>query len=193
MSEISEMNSNLSTGDPSPAQQVFGNAQMPDTSAKLADLKDKASDDLTQLRQAAEDQANAALDATTEKVTEQKDFLAGQFSGVATAFEKAGAELERGDQKAIGRYVRELASSAKGIAENVRGRDLGEVASMAEDFGRKQPVAFLGLAALAGFAASRFVTASAQRRSPPPPGASTTAGRSTGDVSNANRGGHYNG
>ncbi len=49
------------------------------------------------------------------------------------------------------------------LAKQMEGRDLGEVATMAEEFGRKQPLAFLGIAALAGLAASRFLTASAKR------------------------------
>lgn len=36
---------------------------------------------------------------------------------------------------------------------------------MAEEFGGKQPLAFLGVAALAGLAGSRFLTASAKRTS----------------------------
>jgi hypothetical protein len=39
------------------------------------------------------------------------------------------------------------------------------MAGMAEEFGRKQPLAFLGVAALAGLAGSRFLTASAKRTS----------------------------
>jgi hypothetical protein len=133
---------------------------------KLSDLKDKASDDFAQIRQAAESQAEAAMDVAADKATEQKNFLARQLSGIAEAFEKAGSELERGDQQTVGRYARDLGSSARRIAEDIRDRDLGEVASIVEDFGRRQPVAFLGFAALAGFAASRFVTASARRRTP---------------------------
>lgn len=34
---------------------------------------------------------------------------------------------------------------------------------MAEDFGRKQPLAFLSMAAIAGLAASRFLTSSAPK------------------------------
>jgi hypothetical protein len=37
---------------------------------------------------------------------------------------------------------------------------------MVQDFGRRQPAAFMGAMALMGFAASRFLMASAQRQAP---------------------------
>ena len=46
----------------------------------------------------------------------------------------------------------------------MRNRDVDDLIAMAEDFGRRQPVAFMGAAALAGFLASRFLLASAKRR-----------------------------
>ena len=46
----------------------------------------------------------------------------------------------------------------------MKNRNVDELLAMAEDFGRTQPVAFLGAAALAGFVASRFVLSSANRR-----------------------------
>jgi len=56
-----------------------------------------------------------------------------------------------------------MGKSVQRIAKDLEGKDLGAVATMAEDFGRKQPLAFLGAAALAGLAASRFLTATANR------------------------------
>jgi hypothetical protein len=132
-------------------------------SSAFSDLKDKATEDLQQVRDLAEDQAQRAMDKGVEIASEQKNFVARQLSGIATALEKVGGELERGDQSAVGQYARELGSSAKKFATDIKDRDLGEIATMAEDFGRRQPAAFLGIAALAGFAASRFVTASARR------------------------------
>ena len=46
------------------------------------------------------------------------------------------------------------------FADKVKDKDLREIAGIAEDFGRRQPLAFLGLAAVAGLAASRFMMAS---------------------------------
>jgi len=177
-------------------------------SEKLSELKDKAAEDFAQVRQAAAEQAQAAMDMTVEKAAERKNFVARQLGGVAQALEKVGSELERGDQQTLGQYTRDLGNSAKRIAEDMRNRDLGEVAAIAEDFGRKQPAAFLGLAALAGFAASRFVMASARRSGPSQRGNSananandkssqrpgeTMAGVEAADLSNPNLEGGYHG
>ena len=56
-----------------------------------------------------------------------------------------------------------LADGASRISETVRDNDVDAILSMAQDFGRKQPAAFVGAAALLGFAASRFLLASAKR------------------------------
>jgi hypothetical protein len=57
---------------------------------------------------------------------------------------------------------------------------------MAERFGRRQPVAFLGIAALAGFAAGRFAMASARRMD------SSGTGSTAYDADNSNAYGSTN-
>jgi hypothetical protein len=96
-------------------------------------------------------------------------------SGIAAAFEKVGAELEASDQRQVGRYAREIGSSVAAVAKRIEGKDLGEIATLAENFGRRQPMAFLGIAALAGLTASRFLIASSKRSDQArPTGPSTT-------------------
>lgn len=153
--------------NPSPhAEPAASSAASPTAGAEkphLSDLKDRATEDLQELKHAAKDQAQQALEKTSEMAAEQKNFIATQLGAVATALEKVGGELNQGDEKTVGRYAQDLGGSAKRLAADLKDRDMREIASMAEDFGRKQPLAFLGLAALAGLAASRFVTASAAR------------------------------
>lgn len=131
--------------------------------AGLNDLKNKVSDDLSAATDVVKADANTAMQKVQETVAEQTGFAARQVGGIATALQKVGAELEQSDQPQIGRYARQIGESVQAIAKNIEGRDLGEIAGMAEDFGRKQPLAFLSVAALAGLAASRFFTASAKR------------------------------
>jgi hypothetical protein len=211
MSDISEnrMGGASASAPPYTSQPSSQQASQSDMSGSdtLSELKDKAQEDFSQIRQAASDQTQAAMDMAAEKAADQKNVVARQLSGVAQALEKVGSEMERGEQQTLGQYTRDLGSSARRIAEDIRDRDLGEVAAIAEDFGRRQPAAFLGLAALAGFAASRFVMASAQRRtssqrssssgtyntSSQAPRSDTMAGVEGADLSSTNREGRYNG
>ena len=124
------------------------NQDQPDKpKASLSDLKDKVQEDLSAATDAVKDMANTALDKVSETVSEQTNFAARQVGGIATALQKVGAELENGDQREVGRYAKQIGESVQTIAKNIEGRDLGEIAGMAEDFGRKQPLAFLGVAA----------------------------------------------
>ena len=112
------------------------------------------------------DAAKAQIADVTEKAkglaTEQKELLAGQIGGVADAMERVATDLE-GQNASSASYARMIADGASKISETVRDNDVDTILSMAQDFGRKQPAAFIGAAALLGFAASRFLLASAKR------------------------------
>ena len=110
--------------------------------------------------------AKAQLADVTQKAkglaTEQKDLLAGQIGGVADAMQRVATELE-GDNASSAQYARMIADGATKLSDTVRNNDVDAILNMAQDFGRKQPAAFIGAAALLGFAASRFLLASAKR------------------------------
>jgi hypothetical protein len=121
------------------------------------------SGDVDEIKQLANEQTLKARTTAEQLAMKEKNFAARQLGGVATVLQNVGSELERSQQDAIGHYARKLGDSLQDLAHDMKDRDLGELAAMAEDFGRRQPVAFLSMAALAGFAASRFLTASAKR------------------------------
>ncbi|NRP21558.1 hypothetical protein LPJGGPFB_04817 [Ensifer adhaerens] len=129
----------------------------------LGDLKARVSEDLISASDAVKDGANVALDKVQETISEHTTFAARQAGAIASALKKVGEEMESTDQPEIGRYASQIGKGVEAAARKMEGRNLSEIAGMAEDFGRKQPVAFLGLAALAGVAASRFLAASARR------------------------------
>lgn len=110
-----------------------------------------------------DEQANQAKRAAMRAVDDEKSALARQLRGLAGAMEKVGSELRQSEQPALGRYTQHIGHSIGRLARDCENRELGEIAAMAEDFGRKQPLAFLGIAAIAGLAASRFLSASAER------------------------------
>jgi ElaB/YqjD/DUF883 family membrane-anchored ribosome-binding protein len=147
----------------------YGDGQTTQASSSRSpaiDIKQKVSEDVRSVQQKAQEQLADATDKAKDVAAQQKNIVAEKIGGVAAAMEKIGSELEQGEQADIGRMTRNLSSSLRRFSDDIKDRDLGEIAGMAEDFGRKQPLAFLGIAALAGLAASRFLTASASRHHP---------------------------
>ncbi|HEY9010344.1 MAG TPA: hypothetical protein VIN06_04955 [Devosia sp.] len=127
---------------------------------------DKVAKEATEQASQLADEAKSQLADVAEKAkgmaSEQKQLLADQLDGVAHAVDRAAADLEA--QEAAGaQYARMIADTATQFSETIKNKDVDELLAMAQDFGRKQPAAFLGAAALLGFAASRFVAASAKR------------------------------
>jgi hypothetical protein len=126
------------------------------------DLKQEATAQVENLA----DQAKAQLSQATDKVrglaSEQKDLLAAQVGGVADAMERVASDLETSNG-ASAHYARMIADNAEKLSSSIRDNSVDQLMSMAQDFGRRQPAAFIGAAALLGFAASRFLTASANR------------------------------
>ncbi|MDX1144400.1 nutrient deprivation-induced protein [Sinorhizobium medicae] len=127
-------------------------------------LQNAVREDVNEFKQFAGEQTEQAKAAISRAVEDEKNVAARQLEGVAAALEKVGSELEQSDQRAIGRYAKQIGTSLHSFARKAEGRNLGEIAGMVEDFGRKQPLAFLGTAAIAGLAVSRFLTASPPRR-----------------------------
>lgn len=131
---------------------------------ELAAVGEEAKSQFAELKHEAQDQIAAATEKAKGFAGEQKDLAANQLDGVASAISKVADELQ-GDQSAVAGYAQDLAGGIRKVSETVKGRNVDELMGMVEDFGRQQPVAFLGAAALAGFVASRFMMSSTQRRS----------------------------
>jgi len=123
-------------------------------------LRDKVEEDFISVKSAAHDMATKAAEKAAEVAGRQKGYAADQLGKVAGALERVGEELKSDNAGMIGGYAVQLGSSARQLAEKVQDKDFSEIAGIAEDFGRRQPLAFLGLAAVAGLAASRFMMAS---------------------------------
>jgi hypothetical protein len=130
------------------------------------DLRQKAKEDMAAMRSTAKDEISGVYHSAEDAAERQKGYAADRVAGIASAMQKAGSELESQEQPEIGRMTRQLGDSVGRFADDLQGKSLSEIAAMAEDFGRRQPLAFLGIAAIAGLAASRFVGASASRQSP---------------------------
>lgn len=149
------------------AQEAKTQAQTLADQAKsqASGLLDQAKSQVSQLTDQAKDQLSQATDKAKEIAGQQKEVVANQFVAVADAIEKVAGDLEESNAPGAN-YVRIIADNAQQLSASVRDKDVSELMNMAQDFGRRQPVVFMGAAALLGFAASRFLLASAQRVQP---------------------------
>ena len=129
-------------------------------------LKSEATTQVEQLTEQAKQQLSQATDKVRGLASDQKDLLATQVGGVAEAIQRVAADLETNSGPGA-QYVRVIADNAERLSSTIRDNDVDQLLGKAQDFGRKQPAAFIGAAALLGFAASRFLTASAKRASAP--------------------------
>lgn len=130
----------------------------------LDTITQHAASDARDLGHKAQEKIGEATDKAKSFAGSQKDLAASQINGVADAISKVATELAGSDQKVVGQYARDIANGLSNLGQQIESRDIDDLLGTAQDFGRTQPVAFLGLAALAGFAASRFALASNHRR-----------------------------
>lgn len=150
-----------------PADPVLGEARRAagDVAAEAKTLAKDAQAKMAELADDATQQARSFAETNKSRIAEQ----AAAFSG---ALGKAAAELEQSDQGTMARYARDVAHGIDDMSTALRERGVDELMQTVQDFARRQPAAFLGAAALAGFAAGRFAKASARR----PAGTQTGAG-----------------
>lgn len=125
-------------------------------------IADEAMEQVSSLADRAKAEVGEATDKARSLASDQKDQLAEQMGGVAEAMSRAADELEQKNGSSA-QYARMIADNAEKLSTTIRDKNVDELLSIAQDFGRKQPALFMGAAALLGFAASRFVMASANR------------------------------
>ena len=131
--------------------------------SELGHLRSEAEAQAASIAEEAKAEVGRLADKAKGMASEHKEVLAGEVDNVAHAVEKVASELEA-NQSATAGYVRTVSDTVTRFSETLRTNDVDQLLRMAEDFGRKQPAAFAGVMAIAGFAASRFVRASANRR-----------------------------
>ena len=144
-----------------PGPDSVGRADLSDT---LSDAKDATGAHIEQATETARAALKDAQAAAMDKGAEMKGAAADEIGRTAQGLEAAAAEMEGSPLQQD--LLREAADGLKQISAAVQGKS---IATMVEDlsaFGRSNPLAFLGGAALAGFALARFARASAPEAEP---------------------------
>jgi hypothetical protein len=121
-------------------------------------IKDHASDFVD----AAKDVAGQATDKLKESVDGKKNAGAEYVGSLADTIRRAAREFDN-DLPIAGTYIRKAASQVEAVSDSIRSGNFNDLVRGAQDFARRQPTAFLGMAVLAGFGAVRFLKSSAER------------------------------
>lgn len=124
-----------------------------------------AQDAMSDVTSEASRLAKDAREKAMSFAEEHKGRAAEQISSLTTALNKAADELETSDQAQIAKYARTVAGGLDKFSTNLRDKGIDELLGTVGDFARRQPAIFMGVAALLGFAASRFALSTAQRNS----------------------------
>ncbi len=127
--------------------------------AATSEIKDEAAEFADQARRRAETRA-----------MEAKERVATRGNDMADRLRAAGHEF--GDGSLPDRYVGQMADSLSGAADAFANKDIGTLISDTSDFARRNPTAFVGGAALLGFAAARFLKSTEHAEPEPQPYAS---------------------
>jgi hypothetical protein len=147
-----------------------------DLTEKAKDLAGNSGDVLkahaSDLADAAKDVASQASDKIRDAVKDRKSSGSEYVGTVADTMRRAAREFDK-DLPIAGTYIRKAAEQVDGVAEGIRNGNLNDLVRSAQSFARRQPTAFLGIAALAGFGVVRFLKSSAENGLPS--GGSTSA------------------
>jgi hypothetical protein len=117
-----------------------------------------ARESLHDLRDAAQSGLEDVKSSAADKTDEVKGQTADEIARTARGLEAAADEMEGSPLQQD--LLREAADGLKRIAQAVQGKSIGAMVGDLSEFGRQNPLAYLGGAALAGFALARFARAS---------------------------------
>ncbi len=130
--------------------------QTPKTTA--SSMRTKAADVAQDVKSNAQEAATQAAEHVKGQAEQARIGAADEMSSVASSLRKAADDMRGGSPQE--RTVGQLAHSLADMSDTLRDKDLGEMAADVSAFARRNPLMFLGGAALVGFAAMRFGKAS---------------------------------
>jgi len=152
--------------DGAEAAKETGKDLLEDGQSRLGKVLNKAQDTAAEAKEALVAGAGQTLSAVRDVAVEKADAARETLSDVG---ERLAATLNRasGDSEADALRSRMLGSIAQGLtmaSDALRQRSVSELTGDVKELARRHPGAFMAAAAVAGFAAARFIRSSAERR-----------------------------
>lgn len=106
--------------------------------------------------------ASAVRDSATSLFEQQRNRAADEIAALGEALRQSARALDQSGGS-VARYADQAAQQIGDFAGTLRRRSWNELAGDVEDFGRRWPIVFIAAAVGVGFAAGRFLMASAAR------------------------------
>jgi ElaB/YqjD/DUF883 family membrane-anchored ribosome-binding protein len=129
---------------------------------------DNAKQQVQDKAQTAQEKAKSGAQQAQSRVREQVDqrsTQAGeQVHATADALRATGRQLREQGQEPHAKAADRVAEHAERLGGYLTQSDADRIMRDAEDFGRRQPMAVVGIGLALGFAASRFLKASSRKR-----------------------------
>ena len=104
----------------------------------------------------------AAKSAATERLEEQKRAASQSIDSFARAVRRASEELSKEDQTVAAQLIQEAAGGLEGLSRTLSQKSFGDMLGTVRDFGRRNPIALAGGAALLGLAIGRVARTAAE-------------------------------
>lgn len=120
--------------------------------------KDVAGAATEEVKERAQDVADTVATEAGHYAGQAKQAAADEVKSVSSALRTAADEMRSGSPQE--RTFSQIADGLADVSDSVRDKDLGEMVGAVSDFAKRNPMIFLGGAALIGFAATRFAKAS---------------------------------
>jgi galactokinase/mevalonate kinase-like predicted kinase len=93
--------------------------------------------------------------AATDQIEQQQRAASQSLQAFAQAVRRASDELSKQDQSAAAQLIHQAAGGLEDLSQTLANQSLGELVATARDFGRRNPFALAGGAALLGMALGR--------------------------------------
>jgi hypothetical protein len=139
-----------------------------DAKAKAAEMTEEltkgAKDNAAQLGNTAREFANTAKEKVGEAMDQRKSIGADYIGSIAQATQQAAMAFDN-DLPQAASYIRQASDQIRGVADNLRNKDVRQIVGDVQEFARQQPTLFFGGAVVLGFAALRFLKSTPPKQS----------------------------
>lgn len=139
------------------------NSRRPDQSGEAAARSKEA---VHEAKEAGKDLGRAAADMGEERAEQGRERAYRSLDATAGRLKDAGEGLRGEDEKFAGELISRAATGLSSAADFLRNHRSSELMHEIQDFGRKNPAAFLGLTAAAGFLLARVGRTAVKRQNP---------------------------